>query len=197
MPVAAWSQLAVTVLIGMAGLYLVHNYRRHTRVMLAEVRRAAYAQLWEVTGLAAPTRLDQAGVGGVLTADERRLLYQRLTDWYYRDGNGMLLEATTRTVYLDAKHNLVCATAALRPAGLLDLLPDTLTEDQRRGCLSIRQLSLLRTQLKADLAIYGSPFVGELTAHEKAFLRHCNVRMWRQPWRKAARGSLKPETCGT
>jgi hypothetical protein len=121
----ALAQLAGTLIVGLVGLYLVHSHRRQTRVRLAEARRSAYSQLWEATGLAAPTRLDGHGTAGLLTPDERRRLYQRLTSWYYREGNGMLLESTTRQLYLNAKYNLTCETAQLRPSGLMDLLPET------------------------------------------------------------------------
>jgi hypothetical protein len=42
------------------GAWLAHNYRRRMRFELAEARRTAYSRLWEITGLAAPIRLDMA-----------------------------------------------------------------------------------------------------------------------------------------
>jgi hypothetical protein len=150
--------------------------------------------LWEATGLAAPTRLEFEGIRGALSAKERQSLYQQLTDWYYRDGNGMLLESETRRLYLDAKHNLCCSPSDLRPTNLLRLLPGMLDKEQQRGLIAIRQLSLMRTQMKKDLAIYGRPYVGSLTAHEKAFLRHCKINLRAQPWRRASLGPERDET---
>jgi hypothetical protein len=94
----------------------------------------------------------------------------------------MLLARTTREMYLTAKHNLICGPKALKPKGLLEMICPELDEQTRRGCISIRQLSLLRVQMKADLGIYGYPFVKELAEHERAFLHHCRARRWRQPW---------------
>jgi hypothetical protein len=189
-------ELIATIALGLIGLYLAHGYRRQARLRLAEVRRSAYALLWEETGLAAPTRLEGAGAEGTLSASERQRLYQRLTNWYYRDGNGMLLEQASREIYLTAKHNLTCDSRDLRPDGLLELLPTCLSDDQKRGCLSIRQLSLLRTQMKADLAIFGHPYVRRLADHERLFLKRCGVNLRHRPWRKAARGEEQPDRCG-
>ena len=54
-----------------------------------------------------------------------------------------------------------------------------------RGILSIRQLSLLRTQLKADLAILGDVYTGKLSKHEREFLIGCNFSLDWPPWRSA------------
>ena len=226
-----WVNIIVTVILGGIGFYFVHNYSRQMRTQLAEARRTAYAELWEITGLAAPTRLADGGWRGTLSRQERERLYRDLTTWYYRNGNGMLLDKTTRKLYLDAKHNLTCWPGDIRPQdalapcvtkgvrnlselspsshpltrphayprrvregcdlpgqpgepvfGLLDLFPPDMTEDEKRGCLSIRQLSLLRTQMKTDLAIYGVPWVEGLHLQDRAFLCSNGVRLQRSPW---------------
>ena len=41
-----------------------------------------------------------------------------MTDWHYADGDGMLLTATTKKVYLNVKHNLICESSDLQPDGL-------------------------------------------------------------------------------
>jgi hypothetical protein len=194
--VTDWIDIVATIGLGIVGFYLAHNYRRQAKIRLAEARRTAYAELWQETGLAAPTRLDQEGLAGVLTPGERERLYQRFTTWYYQDGNGMLLEDQTRRMYLDAKHNLTCPDDQLRPPGLLEHFPEHMSEEQKRGCLSIRQLSLLRTQMKADLAIFGRPYVKSLREHERRFLEHCGVRLNRRPWRAATSQSPPAEDCG-
>lgn len=188
--------VAASAVVGIAGLYFAYSWRRRSQVELAEARRAAYAELWQITGLAAPTRL-QNGACGTLTKDERDRLYEQLTSWYYRSGQGMLLTNHTRQVYLDAKYNLTCADDQLKPNGtaLLATLPAEFTPDQKRGCLSIRQLSLLRTQMKSDLAVYGQPFARTLRQHERDFLRAAKVPLWRKPWRRAMRGPAADDPC--
>jgi hypothetical protein len=195
-----WATVVVTLLLGLIGVYLGHNYRRQVRLDLASHRLEAYSSLWEETGLAAPTRLDEGtGLAEVgrplsrsLSVDERMRLYRHLTTWYYKNGGGMLLAADTRSLYLNAKHNLVCADESLAPKAFRKHLVSEalLSHDRRltaaeRGCYSIRQLSLLRSQMKADLAIYGVPFVGTLQRHEQEFLRGCGVNLLRRPWRRA------------
>jgi len=191
-----WAEFAVGAVVAIIGLYFANNYRRQARVQLAEARRAAYAKLWEITGLAAPTRLDNEGWNGALSEDERTKLYECMTDWYYRNGNGMLLDTATRRVYLEAKHNLICDDEELHPPELVSALPCELTANQRRGCISIRQLSLLRSQMKTDLAIYGEPYVRRLTQHERAFLTYCGISLGQKPWRTAAAGQPDSERCG-
>jgi hypothetical protein len=191
--VSGWIELATTTVIAVVGLYLANGYRRQSRVRLAEARRSAYAQLWEKTMLAAPTRLE--GAEGALRLEERTRLHQDLTNWYYRNGNGMLLDNRTRRIYLDAKHNLTCLSSNTRPDGVLQLLPVRLSEEAKRGCLSMRQLSLLRTQMKVDLAIFGDPYVRHLADHERLFLKNCGVSLYRKPWRKAARGEASQDEC--
>ena len=51
------------------------------------------------------------------------------------------------------------------------------------GKLSVRQLSLLRTRLKADLAVYRRVYDRDLTPEDKAFLRLCGENLLRRPWR--------------
>jgi hypothetical protein len=98
----------------------------------------------------------------------------------------MLLENTTKEVYLNAKNNLVCTTDWFEPRSVLkDLKKDLSIEDEvARGVMSIRQLSLLRNQLKADLAIYGQTYEEKLTRHERGFLVACGVDLNAEPWKK-------------
>jgi hypothetical protein len=112
-----------------------------------------------------------------------------MTDWYYKDGGGMLLEDTTKNVYLNAKHNLVCATDRFKPQSARRLLKEDLPVDDEvaRGVLSIRQLSLLRTQLKADLAIFGQSYTKRLARHEREFLIECEVDLNTEPWSRVER----------
>src|SRR5262245_36656723 len=89
-----------TLLVTAAGLWFAYSYSRQMSLKLSETRLVAYSRLWEISGVAAPTRLDGWGDSGHLLLDERRALWAAMTDWYYADGGGMLLTATTKDVYL-------------------------------------------------------------------------------------------------
>lgn len=191
---------AAGVALAVVTAILANSYRRRMRLELAEARLEAYGRLYEITGLAAPIRLDLRGDKGSLTPSEREELYRELTTWYYRDGNGMLLEGDTRDVYLTAKHNLLCYDDRFRPATAWssiqeDMPPGQGTEDLEtlRGVISIRQLSLLRTQLKRDLAIFGSPYKDTLAKHEQEFLVECGVDLDKPPWKGATRRTARLE----
>lgn len=180
--------------------WIAHNYRQNLQLQLSDKRLSAYTRLWEVTGVAAPTRLDGKGIAGYLRPDERWRLWRAMTEWYYRDGNGLLLDDASKSVYLKVKHNLACRTEELEPEGLRNLVreelrqnrrgqgrPDAANDDVIRGLLAISQLSLLRTQLKSDLRIYGQTYTGHLLRHEIVFLQGCGVRLESRPWAKASR----------
>ena len=42
-------------------------------------------------------------------------LYDTLTAWYFKGGNGMVLAENTRNIYLTAKQNLICRADKLQP----------------------------------------------------------------------------------
>jgi hypothetical protein len=114
---AEWVGIVITavgVVITAAAVYYGNNLRRRTRAEIearvAEKRLPAYAALWEKTKVASPMR------DSPLTLDERSDLFRDLTDWYYDDGNGMLLTEATRNIYLKAKANLTCPVEELVPA---------------------------------------------------------------------------------
>ena len=184
---------AATLLLTAVGLWFAHNYRRQLALKLSETRLKAYSCLWEISGVAAPTRLDGWGDDGYLQLNDRRNLWAAMTDWYYRNGGGMLLTATTKAVYLNVKHNLICESLGLRPADLagkinvqLGLPCDHELDDKIRGTLAIRLISLLRTQLKSDLAIYGATYSGKLSEYERFFLEESDVDLGSKAWAKAA-----------
>lgn len=180
---------AVTLIVTAVGLWLAHNYRRQMTLKLSETRLQAYSHLWEITGIAAPTRLDGWGDDGFLRLEERRELWAAMTDWYYANGGGMLLAETTKKLYLNVKHDLLCEWSNLRPAGLgaqIELLEgDKVDDDKVRGNLAITLISLLRTQLKSDLAIYGSTYASSLNNHEIYFLEQSGVNLRSEAWASA------------
>jgi hypothetical protein len=187
-----WIIGAATVVVTAVGLWLANSYRRQISLKLAQTRLEAYSHLWEITGVAAPTRLDGWGDDGYLRLDERRALWAAMTDWYYANGGGMLLTAITKEVYLNVKHDLVCEPSDLRPAQLDDRIKEALglrdgqdLSPEVMGTLSIRLVSLLRTQLKSDLAIYGPTYSGKLNAYECFFLRNSGVKLRSKAWASA------------
>jgi hypothetical protein len=174
----------VTAALTIVGLYLAHGYRRQVRMRLADRRLESYGKLWALMEIASPHRED---VGEEpISADERRELHHSVTSWYYQDGNGMLLNRDTRQMYLTAKYNLVCHDEDLLPPALGRTLPASQQErERRRGKIATRQLSLLRSQMRADLAIYVRPFHEELNAEDVEFLSHCRVCLFKRPWRSS------------
>lgn len=189
-------KVLATVFLGIVGLYLTHSYRRQVKQKTANGRMKSYAELWEITKLASPHRLEERRprtLSGPLTEDERENLYVALMDWYYKNGNGMFLGDRTRKIYLAAKDNLTCSDGALKPPQLCKVLQN-LPEEQRlerRGELSIRQLSLLRARMRADLEVYGTLFFRDLRDEDKYFLKHCGENLRRKPWRKPWTGKGK------
>jgi hypothetical protein len=190
---------AATVVVTVAGLWLAYNYNRQMALKLSETRLEAYSRLWVITGIAAPTRLDGWGDEGILRPDERRNLWAAMTDWYYAKGGGMLLTRDTKEVYLNVKHNLVCVSSELRPACLAEVAdriikeelrnpgdPKLEDEDKVRGILAIKLISLLRTQLKGDLAIYGPTYSGPLEEYECCFLTYSGVDLRSKAWAEMA-----------
>lgn len=176
-----------TVFLGLVGLYLTHNFRRQVKQKTADGRMRSYSKLWELTWVARTTRTKEwhaEEIKGPLTQDERMKLYVALTKWYYEDGNGMFLGDNTRKIYLTAKDNLICPGEALQPSKLYELI-QRLPDDQRsekRGELSIRQLSLLRARMRADLEVYGVLYLGDLRDEDNVFLEYCGEKWQKKPW---------------
>ena len=188
---AEWAGIAVTAVVTIVGLYLANSLRLRTRAEVekgvAEKRFPAYAALWTHTKVASPMR------GSPLTKDERERLYPTLTNWYYDDGNGMLLTEQTRNIYLNAKRNLTCEDKDLVPEALAQQVVAAKTASDReaiRGQASIDQLSLLRTSMRADVRIFTGPYKEALKPGDAAFLESCKVDLTQHPWRDA----LAPQT---
>jgi hypothetical protein len=97
---AEWATVGVTLVLGVAGFVLARNIGRDLKLRLAERRLAAYERLWALMYPASPYAelLDEAG---------RRQLHASFTNWYYQNGDGMMLEQLSRSVYFEAKDNLI------------------------------------------------------------------------------------------
>lgn len=183
---AKWLELVATVGLGVVGLYLVHSIRRQIAVRVAEKRFDAYAALWQELEVASPLR--RLTDDGPITAVERHTLYEHLTHWYYKKGNGMLLSEAARNIYLRAKENLVCDVGDLKPESLRAAALASDDPDTVRGWASMRQFSLLRTQLRGEIEIYTRPYGEPPAAEDVEFLELCHINLRREPWRSSLRG---------
>jgi hypothetical protein len=188
------ADVAVTLLLGGAGLFFAYSIDRRTRQevksKVAEKRFDAYGALWAETKVASPMR--KVTGDGPLSPAERTSLYDRLTDWYYDCGNGMLMSQDTRNIYLAAKENLICEPERLVPHSLTDSVCGSSDPESVRGWASIRQISLLRTAMRGDVGIFTSPWGESLSQADTEFLTACKVNIWSEPWR----GSKRADTDG-
>lgn len=192
------TQTAAVVFVGLVGLWLAHNYRRQVRLKLAERQVEAYLRLWTLTAVATPERRTP------LDADERQAMYDGMVRWYFDDGDGIFLSPGTRDLFIALRENLVCPVGTIRPPILareISALNDA-DAQLRRGCIVIRQASLLRTQLKTDLDLhFGYNYYSDLGADDRALLRFSGISTWRKPWRRrlfavSGRRDLNPCVCG-
>jgi hypothetical protein len=127
-----------------------------------------------------------------LRQDERETLHKNITSWYYEKGQGMLMTPETREMFFKVKDNLVFDPETefepgRQPTNFEKAVRD-LEGDERakyQGTALIRQLSLLRTRLKADLSLYGPPYDAESTGDPDsiAFLKDCGENLDRRPWK--------------
>jgi hypothetical protein len=167
------TELVTTSAITLTGLYLGYSFHRQQRLKIAEQRIDAYRKLWSLMESAKPSRLDPPESAGPLSADEARALYDRVTTWYFEDGNGMMLTERTRAMYLEAKRRLGGYSS--------EGAPDEARE--AAGERRMRELSLLRTQMKFDLTIYGRFYPDSLDDQDRAFIMECGLdpRYWGRP----------------
>jgi hypothetical protein len=194
-----WAQAGGAVFLGLVGLWLAHSYRRQVRLKLAERQVDSYLRLWTLTASATPERTTP------LDRMERQRLYEEMMRWYFDCGDGIFVSSVTRDLFVGVRSNLVCPVDLIRPTVLARQLADMADAEaeRRRGCVSIRQASLLRTQLKTDLALHsGFGYYSSLRADDRAFLKSCGLSLWRQPWRRplwrrAGRAGPNPCVCGT
>jgi hypothetical protein len=193
------AQVAATVFVGLVGLWVAHNFRRQIRLKLAERQVDAYMSLWVLTAPATPERTTP------LSHVERQKLYDDMMGWYFQSGNGIFMSRPTRNLLVGLRSNLICPIGSIKPtllANELTRLPEPEAE-RRRGCATIRQASLLRTQLKADLNMhFGFNYYSDLRPDDRAFLRSCGLSPWRSPWRRrlfraSGRAGPNPCVCGT
>ena len=96
---------------------------------------------------------------------------------------------------MEAKHNLVRRVEDLTPVSLRQRVKGSSDPEAVWGKASLRQVSLLRASMRADLAIYSSPASPtgrgpELGKEDREFLVASKVNLNRQPWRPPFRTRL-------
>lgn len=175
--IIAVSGVLITAAVTGAVGYLAYSLNRRISFEITQRRIDAYASLWERMEVATPVRTKM--VDQPLQCHEMVALFNVMTSWYYEQGNGMLLTNSTRNMYLAVKHNLICCSRYIEPEELRCVYDDNLV---KRGRLSIRQLSLLRTRMKADLQVFGTPFYGKLDLYDAKFLSGCKESLYKRPW---------------
>lgn len=192
------ADVIINIILSGIGLYLAHSYRRNIAMSVAEKRLAAYSALWSRMICTSPVRLSE-WINELLTRKEREMLFNEFTKWYYENGNGMLLGGGTRNIYLCVKDNLVCPVEYYKPESIRTSLKMLSYEEQEkeRGRLSIRQLSLLRNRMKADLEVYGPSYHTELDDDAKALLRCCAEDLSAKVWRGKQRHNERNGLCNT
>jgi hypothetical protein len=177
--------------LGVAGLVVGNSLRLKARqeldALVAEKRFGAYGAMWDAMRPAAPMDVLR-GKTGTLDRDARTAIYDALTEWYFGTGNGMLLAPQTRLVYLEAKKNLICPVEQFTPASLRDRVAD----DAARDLACRRQLSLLRTSMRADVALYSRAWGAELGEEDIAFLEAAGVDVTKRPWSVPGRERREP-----
>ena len=187
-------ELVITTALALLGFYLVHSFRRQQRLRIGEQRIDAYRKLWERMYVARPSRLRAPEQAGPLERGEAADLHGEMTKWYFENGSGMLLRHTTRRMYLEAKDRLG-RYAAHRPEPDDDADPEDATgRVMPPGELRIRELSLLRSQMKRDLDIYGVFWFQTEVQHDKRFLERCGLDpgRWDQPWYRRLGLPIRP-----
>jgi hypothetical protein len=174
---ASWASVVVALIVGAAGFFVALNVSKDFRLRLAERRLAAYERLWALMRPASP-------YSEPLNEEGRRRLYDSFTDWYFCNGDGILLDRSSRPLYFGAKDNLVCQVENLTPKKSCQRLEqlDGADLERQRGLLVQRQLSMLRAKLRADLTVYGQPYGHRLDDEDREFLEHYGVDIRRKPW---------------
>jgi hypothetical protein len=182
-----WAQVAIAILLGLLTAYLGLSIRLKRRqeiaVSVSENRFGAYADLW--SKIPVSPELMKLTKAPPLTNKDLRKLFDSMTVWYYTGGHGMLLGTHTRVIYLTVKTNLICDWDKFVPVSKQSRIRN---HTDARSELVIRQLSLLRTAMRADLELYGKSWGKSLEDDDREFLYACQVSGFRVQRGWAERG---------
>lgn len=165
-----WIQAVATVILGIIGLTIANNYRRQIRASLVLRTADSFSRLWELTNIR---------YGSLMDTDTRARTAKRFRDWYFGHGDGLYLTAATRKLFFCVIAELEGDIGNIYPDRTRQRLADMNEADQNRhlGCLSPRHMSLLRTQLKNDLAVYKEGMTFHfLREDERELLEECAIR---------------------
>jgi hypothetical protein len=167
------AQFVITSAVAVIGLYLAHSFSRQQRIKIAEQRLDGYRKLWGHMFVARPSRVEPPENMSPLTPREAAGLHGEMTKWYFEGGNGMLLRHDTREMYLAVKRRM----------GQYALESQSRDSDQA-GCRVMRDLSLLRSQMKSDLQIYGVFYFDTLNDGDRELIRTSGLdpERWGLPW---------------
>ena len=166
------AQFLITSAIAVIGLYLAHSFNRQQRIKIAEQRVEGYRKLWGQMFVARPTRVEPPENLGPLTPEEAASLHAEMTKWYFEGGNGMLLPHDTREMYLAVKRRLARYASASQ------------SDSDEAGRRAMRDLSVLRSQMKSDLQIYGVFYFETLNDGDRELIRLSGLDpdRWGRPW---------------
>jgi hypothetical protein len=182
MSAADWANIVVTAGLGVAGFWLANSLklrRRAEQESTAVAKRwEAYKGFWKATERAAPIRPDATPISEA----DRGGIHAGLTTWWFKESGGMLLGSPARELYFTAKNNLICPDDKLEPESVAVSVARREDREAARSELAIRQLSLVRTAMRADLGINARPYGRALDDLDRAFLRSAGVRLWERPW---------------
>lgn len=167
------AQFVITSAVAVIGLYLAHSFRRQQRIRIAEQRVDGYRKLWGHMFVARPSRVEPPENLSPLTPEEAAGLHAEMTRWYFEGGNGMLLPHDTRKMYLAVKRRM----------GRYGLESQGRAADVD-GDRVMRDLSLLRSQMKSDLPIYGVFYFDSLNDDDRELIRMSGLdpERWGRPW---------------
>jgi hypothetical protein len=141
--------LILTTAVALVGLWAAHSFGRQQRLRIAEQRLSDYRGLWKLMAIARVSRGedDDPHSSGPVSREEALTLYDGLTVWYFDQGGGLSLPDDTKRLYLEVKKRIGDHASARAPAS-----------DVEGSKRVIRDLSLLRTQVKNDVGVYGRSY---------------------------------------
>lgn len=179
--IAQWAQVGTTLLLGIVGFYIANSYRRQVKVKLAEKLLEAYSDLWSITDVSFVNSAEPVLMSRTQMAD----LTERMGQWYFDDGNGILMSNASRIVFFVAYNNMRFHHSQAEPAILrarLNALSGE-TAEQALSCACSRQLSRLRSQMKSDLGVYqGSRHLRDSRREDRQLFAMAGVRIGPPRW---------------